>query len=79
MTNKLNLTEMNKLKELQKKHDEERSKIEIDYIKIKEETLLESCVWRLILQKPVLLEPKDLDYLEKLSLKLEDLEKTPKN
>jgi len=67
--NKLNLAEMNKLKELQKKHDEERSKIEMDYIKIKEETLLESYVWRLInVKKPVHLEPKDLDYLEKLSL-----------
>ena len=66
--NKLNLAEMNKLKELQKKHDEERSKIEIDYIKIKEETLLESCVWRLNVKKPVHLEPEDLDYLEKLSL-----------
>ena len=68
MTNKLNLAEMNKLKELLKKHDEERSKIKMDYIKTPKETLLESCVCHLNVKKHIHLEPKDLDYLEKLSL-----------
>ena len=66
--NKINLAEMNKLKELLKKYDEERSKIKMDYVKTPKETLLESCVWHLNVKKHVHLEPEDLDYLEKLSL-----------
>lgn len=66
--NKLNLAEMNKLKELLKKYDEERSKIKVDYIETPKETLLESYIWHRNVKKHIHLEPEDLDYLEKLSL-----------